>query len=354
MTNRSNKIAWFIAVLMTVNGLIHDVNGQDEKPAIPLDHFYIKADGVSPFRKILSKIHFGFSTGYGRTFYKQDLSGFTLLQQQDSTPLIFANNLDISNNNVSTGLRYWYNDVNQANDVTINPTNDFLVNSDTTDLVFRAPSWSIPIMATLHVEFMDRYKIGGGFMFEYHRPGAFEAKDLSGRVAPIQPNFGSAFFKKYFLILGGKVYRYYEYLLSVDAHIGAFNLSKKFNSSLIQKGVFFNLGATVERELSEYFTAFVRPSYDFKNYTITPPESGNSVNTRMNAFFIGVGVTYRVPELRRCFIKTCTTQVNHQHGNKEYRSRMHPIFKKQNPHHGENFPRLFKNKKKNRKKLNPY
>lgn len=330
------------------------VFGQDDKPTIPLDHFYIKADGVSPFRKILSKIHFGLSTGYGRTFYKQDLSGFSVLQQQDSTPLIFANNLDISNNNVSTGLRYWFNDVSQSNDVTIDPANDFLVNSDTTDIVFRAPGMSIPIMATLHVEFMNRYKIGGGFMFEYHRPGEFSAQNLTGSIANIQPNFGSAFYKKYFLILGGKVYRYYEYLLSIDAHIGAFNLSQKFNKGLIQKGVFVNLGATIERELSEYFTAFVRPSYDFKNFTINAPESGNSINTKMNAFFVGVGVTYRVPELRKCFIKNCTTQVNHQHGNKEYRSRMHPIFKKQNPHHGENFPRLFKDKKKNRKKLSPY
>jgi hypothetical protein len=33
---------------------------------------------------------------------------------------------------------------------------------------------------------------------------------------------------------------------------------------------------------------------------------------------------------------------------------MHPFWKKQNPHYGENYPKLIKEKRKNRKKLNPY
>ena len=47
-------------------------------------------------------------------------------------------------------------------------------------------------------------------------------------------------------------------------------------------------------------------------------------------------------------------QINHAHGNREYRSRMHPIWKKQNPHYGENYPNLIKYKGKNKYKLNPY
>ena len=191
-------------------------------------------------------------------------------------------------------------------------------------------------------------------MFEYHRVGDFRSKEFDGSIARINPNFGSTFYKKYFVVLGAKVYRYYNYLLSVDAHIGAFNLSKKFDKGIIQKGVFVNVGGTIERELSEYFSAFVRPSFDFKNFTLSPPESSTSITTNMNAFYLNLGVLYRIPELPKCFIKNCTTQVNHQHGNKQYRSRMHPIWKKQNPHHGENFRRLFRDKKKNRNKLHPY
>lgn len=332
-----------------------DLYSQDqEKPAIPLDHFYAKPDNINPLRYLLSKLHFGLSTGYGRTFYNQDLEGYTVLQQQDSTPLIFTNDIDPFSGNIPRGYRYWFNTVNQSDNIAVDPNNDFLVSSDSADISFKAPGHSIPLQLTIHLEFMNRYKIGGGFMFEYHRVGEFRSKNFDGSVAGISPNFNSTFYKKYFLILGAKVYRYHEYLLSVDAQIGAINLSKKFDKGLIQKGVFFNIGATIEKELSEYFTAFVRPSFDIKNYSLSLPESSTTINTSMNALYLGVGVTYRIPELRRCFLKNCTTQVNHQHGNKEYRSRMHPIYKKQNPHHGENFPRLFKYKKKNRKKLHPY
>jgi hypothetical protein len=74
----------------------------------------------------------------------------------------------------------------------------------------------------------------------------------------------------------------------------------------------------------------------------------------MDGFFVNAGITYRVPELRRCFLKSCHGQINHAHGNREYRSRRHPIHKKQNPHYGENYPVLIKYKGKNKKKINPY
>ncbi len=341
----------FLLVLLAASV---DVFGQDEdKPTIPLDHFYAKPQNLSGLRILLSKLHFGFSTGYGRTFYKQNLDDYAILQRQNSTPVLFDKDTNISGGIIPAGYNYWFNTAKQVDSISYT-SSDFLISSDSSDLTFRAPGTSIPLMATIHVEFMEKYKIGGGFMFEYHRPGKFSSKNFSGDIATISPDFGSTFYKKYFLILGAKVYRYYEYTLAIDAEIGAFKLSKKFDKSLIQKGVFVNVGVTIERELSEYFTAFLRPSYDIKNYTLNLPESSSSVSTSMNAFYLGVGITYRIPELRKCYIKECTTQINHQHGNAKYRSRMHPFFKKQNPHHGENFPKLFRNKRKNKNKMNAY
>ncbi|MEQ8244400.1 hypothetical protein [Fulvivirga sp.] len=347
-----SKKIFTVLVLLTISMTIY-AQEESEGAAIPLDHFYAKPKGDNAFRKLLSKLHFGLSTGYGRTFYSQDLGDYALLQQQDSTPLIFDKGVNISGGSVPNGYRYWFNTVNQSDNVSYTG-NDFLISSDSADLTFKAPGTSIPLTATVHIELMDKYKIGGGFQFEYHRVGQFKAVNFSDTVASITPNFGSTFFKRYFLILGAKVYRYYEYTLAVDAQIGAYKLSSKFDKSLIDKGVYVNLGVTIERELSEYFTAFVRPSFDYKNYTISLPESSSSINTSMNALYIGLGVTYRIPELRRCFLKQCTTQVNHQHGNGLYRSRIHPFYKKQNPHHGENYPRLIKYKRKNRKKMDPY
>jgi hypothetical protein len=74
----------------------------------------------------------------------------------------------------------------------------------------------------------------------------------------------------------------------------------------------------------------------------------------MNGFYLNFGATYRIPELRRCFLKDCHAQLNHAHGNREYRSRRHPIYKKQNPHYGENYPVIIKYKGKNKKKIEPY
>jgi hypothetical protein len=65
----------------------------------------------------------------------------------------------------------------------------------------------------------------------------------------------------------------------LDANIGGYGLGKDFDKSKITKGMFFNLGATVEREMSEYFRLFVRPSYEFKGYDLNIPETGSKHQT---------------------------------------------------------------------------
>lgn len=322
----------------------------DEDVSIPLDHFYAKPKNNSAFRAFISKFHFSFSTGYGRTFYKQDLSDFAILQQQDSLPVIFGKDFNISGGNISSGYNYWFNNLKGKSNINFDPATDLVVGADTAGIKFKAPGMSIPLNLSLHLEF-DRYRVGGGFIFEYHRPGEFTPTAMEDQIAGYQPDFGSVFYKKYYAMLGIRVYRYYEYSLSIDANIGAFNLTSKFDKTLIQKGIYVNIGPTIERDMSEYFRIFVKPSFDIKSFTLKVPESNLSISQSMNAVYINVGFTYRIPELPKCFIKQCTTQVNHQHGNMEYRSRVHPFYKKQNPHYGENYPRLIKYKRKNRNKL---
>lgn len=322
--------------------------------SIPLDHFYAEAENNNGLRMFLSKFHFSFSTGYGHTFYRQDLSRFALLQHAGTGPLIFGKNLSIGGGSISSGYNYWFNNLQQPDTVvTFDPASVFLVSADSSDLKFKAPGMSIPLNLTVHFEF-DRYRIGGGVTFEYHRPGTFRPMVYEDRIASYKPDFGSVFFKKYYGMIGVRIYRYYEYSLSIDANIGAFNLTNKFDKSIIEKGVYVNVGATIERDFSEYFRVFVKPSFDFKGYTMNIPETDLSISQSMKAAYLTFGITYRIPGLAKCFLKQCTTQVNHQHGNREYRSRMHPFYKKQNPHHGENYPRLIKYKGKNKKKLHAY
>lgn len=298
------------------------------------------------FRKLLSKLNFGLSTGYGSTVFRHQLDGFALHQPASGGPVLF------NPNSPSDGYTNWFNrKVPSA--TAINP-GDFLVNSDTTEIGFRSKSLTIPLKATVHVEFSGRYRIGGGYSFDFVNLGDFKPLTYRNDLRNFDPGLSNFFLKKYFVMLGASVYRYDNYLLTVDANIGGYSLGKNFDKAVITKGLFFNLGTTIEREMSEYFRLFVRPSYELKNYSLAFTESGQSIKHRFNAFYIHVGATYRIPELRRCFLKECRIQINHAHGNREYRSRVHPIWKKQNPHYGENYPNLIKYKGKNKRKLNPY
>jgi hypothetical protein len=319
----------------------------EKEASIPLEHFYIQRQGNGGLRYLLSKINWGLSTGYANTAFKHDLSGFGIMQRADSlAPEIF--------NSGNTSARYsnWINDV-VSSDSSTTPTPRFMVDSDTADIGFRSNTSSILLKLTAHVEF-NRFRIGAGYSFDYTRIGDFKPISFKDDINDYALEKKGIFMKHYFAMIGASVYRYYEYLFVVDANIGGYSLGKSFNKSLMKKGVYVNIGLTAEREMSEYFKIFVRPSYEIKGYKLSIPETGQEISHRLNAFYINVGATYRIPELRRCFLSDCHAQINHAHGNREYRSRRHPIHKKQNPHYGENYPNLIKYKGKNKKRLNPY
>lgn len=318
---------------------------KEQDASVPLEYFYIKREGIGPFRRVLSKITFGLSTGYGSTTFKHELDGFGILQNPDSLPKLF---LPAS---TASGYSNWINRATSSGN-TVQP-GAFLASSDTTIIGFKSKAFNIPIKATLHVDF-NNIRIGGGFSIEYTHMGPYTPLTYRNQISNYSPDFSSFFLKKYFGMIGGTVYRYNEYLLVVDANIGGYSLGRNFDKSLIKKGMYINLGVAVEREMSEYFRLFIRPSYEIKSYKLSFPETSQSINHKFNAFYINVGATYRIPELRRCFLKSCKAQMNHAHGNKEYRSRVHPIYKKQNPHYGENHPNLIKYKGANKKKLSPY
>jgi hypothetical protein len=342
--NRFTAILFFIlcGLVFIPETLLAQYENESDA-SVPLEYFYIKRHGSGFFRKVLSKVTFGLSTGFGRTTFKHELDGFGINQNAGVAPQLFQSA------SVTSGYSNWINEVT----TTTSTPGPFMVNSDTATIGFKSKAFNLPLKATLHVEF-DKYRIGGGYSFEMTQMGDFKPISYGDKINNFSTEFSSFFLQKYFGMIGGTVYRYNEYLLVVDANVGGYSLGKNFDKSLIKKGVFINFGVAVEREMSEYFRIFVRPSYEFKSYKLSIPETTQSITHKFNAFYLNVGATYRFPELRRCFLKTCKAQMNHAHGNKEYRSRVHPIYKKQNPHYGENHPNLIKYKGKNKNKLNPY
>ncbi len=320
------------------------LSAQDkDKTAIPLDHFYVTPrTGSTFFRRVLRNFHFGAYTGYGNTFFKNQLSGVGIYQAPGGMPQLFT---------TSTATRYT-NWVNNAGIDTSVPGN-YVVASNPANLSFKGHALNIPLAATVHYEF-NRYRIGGGYSYELMSIGSLHPTSLSNKIAAISPSSSTGFVRKYWGMLGVSFYRWNEYLLTGDLQAGSYKLKTNYNTAQVAPGFFFNFGITAERELSEYLKVFVRPAYEIKSYTLALPAGGPSIHYNINAFYVNVGFTYAIPELPRCFLKDCHAQVNHAHGNKEYRSNRHAIYKKQNPGYGENDPVLIKYKGKNKRKINPY
>lgn len=325
---------------------IQDVMAQDE--AIPLDHFYVKRQNGSIFRKFFSKFRVGLSTGYGRTSFKHDLDGFGIYQSAGVAPSIFV---ITSPATITTRYSNWTSDLISD----IEPTNPtaFTVASDTTSLGFKGKAFNIPLKLTLSYEF-KRYRLGVGYSYEYMNIGDFEPTAYSDQISGYSLPTSGGLMRRYFFTGGVSFYRIQDFLFTADIELGDFKPKSNINNTIIERGMYYNLGVTIERDLSEYFRLFVRPSYELKSYSIGVPENSRSIQHNMNAFYLNIGASYRLPELRKCFHRQCQAQINHAHGNREYRSRMHPIYKKQNPGYGENNKELIKYKGKNKRKLNPY
>jgi hypothetical protein len=302
------------------------LSAQDKgNTAIPLDHFYAKRESVGAFRKILTRITFGANLGYGNTYFSNQLTGLGIYQLPGVNPQIF---------DVNTLTRYG----NWVNDPTVDKTpplgSAFVSNPGAANVEFTGNGLNIPLNLFLYYGF-NRYRIGAGYSYELMSIGTLTPNLLTDKVNTLQLASPTGFVRKYYLMLGASFYRYGDYLFTGDIHIGDFKPTGNY-AATVTGGMYFNLGVTV------------------KSYTVPLPGSSKSIENSMNALYFSVGVTYRIPELPRCFLDDCHVQINHAHGNKEYRSRRHPFYKKQNPGYGENDKTLIKYRGKNKKKLNPY
>lgn len=311
---------------------------EDKGEGIPLERYY--ADRASPgiFRRVLKDFGFGFSTGYANSYLSHDLKGFEVFQPGNGAPQIYAG---------STATRY----SNWLNDATIDNTPPPAGTAYTQEVSFKGTALNVPLNLFVFYRYKQQYRIGLGYSYDLLNLGAMQPSDAA--IGQFQPSSSFGFVKKFYGLVGYSFYRWNEYLFTGDLQVGSFSPSN-FNTAVVTPSSYFNLGVTVERDLSEYFKAFVRPSFDFRSFATALPESGKSIDHNMNTLYLSVGVTYRIPELPKCFLRGCRAQINHAHGNKEYRSRRHPIYKKQNPGYGENDKTIIKYKGKNKRKINPY
>ena len=214
---------------------------------------------------------------------------------------------------------------------------------DTTEVVGNFKGSGIPVSGTLNFHY-KWFRIGAGAELEIH---SFKDEQIGIDRGII--NDKKTTFTKFYGNIGGEAYRYWDYVLVPEVQIGKLNLGKGFNKDSVSNSMFVNLGVSVEKELSEYFRVVVKPSYEIRSLDKTgsePAEYG------MNAFTIKIGVSIRYPDLPRCPLKACHTQIKHIHYGNEYRGQPLPI--EQYRGYGELNPTLKKYKGRNKKKLNPY
>lgn len=301
----------------------------------------------NPIRKILNYISISGSSGYGATLYSHKVEGFYLLQREDGGSYL-VNNYQVGVPNA--GYDDWVTGTRRINDIRSQP-GDFVVDSDTSVIGYQGFGRSIPLNVSLHVN-ISRFRIGGGAAIEFHTIGKLDPISYKGELQPISPSNNHHMFVRYFGMIGYKVHDYWDYSFVPEIQVGKVKYGNKFENENIDKKLFFNLGMSIEKNLSEYFRILFRPSIEFKSYNLMFPESAQTILHKQPALFVTAGISLNYPEVPRCKIKSCQTQLKHVHFGKEYRGQ--PITKKQNPKYGENHPDLIKYKGKNKRIRSPF
>lgn len=326
----------------------------------------------SPVRAFLNKFSITFTTGYNATKYKHDLSGYYFLQSPDQQ-LITVNNGPFDPNTFPTSHQDWFNSPFRIDSVDLrdmyevpyqrleNPVNNpelqqgfKAYNADSLGVGFEGKGWGIPLNLTLRFNIKD-FRIGAGFSGEFHRVKSLRPTAENLGIRNYQPNFSKAFFYKYYGQLGYKFYDYWDFSFAGELEIGKYKMGNNFN---VQNGIFYNVGLSVEKNLSEYFRVILKQSFEIKSYTVNIPGGPAIKNQNNGVYQIHFGVSITIPEIPRSPMKSDHIQLKHvirdPKSGKYIEVRGQPIYKEQNPKVGQNYRRLWRDKRKNKKKINPY
>lgn len=323
----------------------------------------------SPFRVFINKFSITATTGYGSTTYKHDLNGVYFFQDAQNQ-FIFPNNEVPGETFV--GYSDWLNDPQLGAETSLqnsfdvpfdylpNPVNNpllvsrqFLIDTDTANFGFKGASWGIPLTISLHYNILD-FRIGGGFMYERQFVKELEPISFQGEVRSYTPNFSSTSYTKFFGLVGYKFYSFWSYDFVAELQVGNNRAGRQFNRAVIDRGLYTNFGISIENNWSEYFRVIVKPSLDFKKYTLSLP-TGQSIEHRHPSFFLQVGVSINIPEIPRSPMKSDHTQLKHIYTDPKtgrlMEVRGQPIWKRQNPKMGENHRNLKKHRPSSKDKV---
>ncbi|WP_258104947.1 hypothetical protein [Marinoscillum sp. MHG1-6] len=328
----------------------------------------------NPFRVFINKISFTGTVGYGLTNFKHNLAGYYFFQDA-TTQMILRNDQELGttfpgyvnwiskpapgietpiSDRFTVPYAYLSNPVNNPN---LN-NNQVLVDADTSNLSFASLSSTIPFMLSIHYN-IRKFRIGFGFQYEKIIMKDLEPSTGASYIRNYKPEFESTRYIKWFGMLGYQFYEWWDYTFAGELQVGAALLGPEIDNSAIGIGqkLFFNLGVNIEKNISEYVRIVVRPSYDFKQYTVNLPD-GTDMRHNNNAMYVQLGLSMNIPEIPRSPMKSDHVQLKHvvtdPKSGRLMEVRGQTIWKKQNPKVGENHRRLWRYKWRNRRKIDPY
>jgi hypothetical protein len=313
----------------------------------PLETIYAETDRHI-IRELCSKITFSLSSGTARHNLSHDLMGIAVYQSDTLGPLLITTN----NPRPVTGVSSWISNVKTRDIPQQAAPGEFLTIPDTT-FSFSSRTSGVPyqLQATVKIK---KFMVGAGVGIEILRNTVYKQEIPEGQAAvppgstnlirPVSLSKGDVSLSRFYAYAGYDFFRYRKFTLSADAVAGQVYPGRNFNSTVVSPGFLFGGGLNARYQLSENLGVFVRPSADRKHYTIKSSLINAPVRHDINSTYLNFGISYSIPALPKCYVSACRTQIDHGHGNRHYRSRVHPFFRKQNPGYGENRVRVKPNR----------
>ncbi|WPP50932.1 hypothetical protein [Catalinimonas niigatensis] len=298
-----------------------------------------------PFRAFLNKFSVNLSSGYARTFYRQEFTDFAYLRNQQGSFLINAD--DAIEGTTISGLNNWFSGVGTTNEIALNGEYK-MIRFDSTDSPLRSSGYGVPINLAIYFNIF-RLRLGGGASMEFLTANVTEPEDFLSPYS--DPEQIKSRMTRYYFLMGYSIYEYYDLAFGIDIRAGKVNRGSGFDDTYIQSNPYFNIGVTFEKVYSEYFRVYLRPSYEFKSFEVSLPETAAqpSLTVNDNVFQLTLGLSINYPDLPRSPIPNDKTQMKHyvsdSKGNRML-VRGQPFWKKQDPKIGELYPELKKSKRK--------
>ncbi|GJM61015.1 hypothetical protein [Persicobacter diffluens] len=325
----------------------------------------------SPVRRVLNMFSFDAGVGTGQSFYNQDLSGFDLYYRGDDLLI------GIPQENGSMDTVAYRNWLTRPEAVSItggggnggdfpdipNPippgggvddgildsanTVSHYSNQDFPELGYRGRARVIPIHMSIFFNY-KKFRVGFGFEAEHHKFDYLNPyNSYNGLIGSYVDDFSTWNFK-YNLLVGYEFFQFMGWSYVAELGIGKYSLGSAYDKNVQKPTVDIQLALPMYFHVSEYFRVFIRPSYEIRGYSTTIPGATSAIKTNQNSLRVTFGLSFTIPEIRRCPIRNCETQQKHQHGDREFRGQ--PIFYPQNPQIGQ-IPQTYQKLRWKRKNL---